>query len=170
MAGFRISTYHWPTEGATVPAAARGADKLALARQLGAYATIDYSEPEWPKTIRKCYASVDIALDGVGGLLGHQIVDLVTEGGTFSGYGMAAGTPTVVDGDIARARNVEALTIEQLNPYQTVRPTRVARLLAMAARGEIAPVIGASFPLSDAAAAHRALRDRALLGKAILRP
>ena len=42
--------------------------------------------------------------------------------------------------------------------------------LAAAAEGRLTPVVAATFPLADAAAAHSALEDRATTGKVVLIP
>ena len=44
------------------------------------------------------------------------------------------------------------------------------RALADAAAGRLVPVVGQRFPLSDAAAAHRAIEARETIGKVILVP
>ena len=40
----------------------------------------------------------------------------------------------------------------------------------MIERGELRPVVGASYPLDQAADAHRALLDRSSVGKLVLTP
>jgi NADPH2:quinone reductase len=43
-------------------------------------------------------------------------------------------------------------------------------LLALWAGGEIDPVVGATFPLADAAAAHASIEARQHVGKVVLEP
>ena len=43
-------------------------------------------------------------------------------------------------------------------------------LLAMWARGEIDPVVGATFPLDDATRAHALIESRRHVGKVVLEP
>ncbi|WP_017573831.1 zinc-binding dehydrogenase, partial [Nocardiopsis halotolerans] len=70
------------TAGARVIGAARGEAKLALARELGAQETVDYSEPGWPERVRELTGGtgVDVALDGAGGALGEAAFTTVADG------------------------------------------------------------------------------------------
>lgn len=44
----------------------------------------------------------------------------------------------------------------------------LAHVLHLVAQGELAPLVGATFPLEDVAAAHRAIETRSITGKAVL--
>ena len=95
--------------GARVVGAAGDARKLALARELGADATVDYRDPEWPERVRaELSDGVDVAFDGVGGAIGRAAFALVRDGGRFVPFGMASGEfAQLRDGDAtaaARAR------------------------------------------------------------------
>ena len=48
-------------------AAAGGAGKLRLARELGADVTADYQTPEWPAVIRAAAGGADVVFDGLAG-------------------------------------------------------------------------------------------------------
>ena len=94
--------------GARVVGAAGGARKLALARELGVDATVDYRDPEWPERVRtELSDGVDVAFDGVGGTIGRAAFELVRDGGRFVPFGMASGefarTPRRGRGPPARA-------------------------------------------------------------------
>ena len=45
---------------------------------------------------------------------------------------------------------------------------RAGQAFAVAAAGELRPVIGQTFPLEHAAAAHRAIESRCVFGKTLL--
>jgi NADPH2:quinone reductase len=47
---------------------------------------------------------------------------------------------------------------------------RAEELLAMWARGEIDPLVGATFPLADADGAHALIESRKHVGKVVLEP
>ncbi|NIH80055.1 zinc-binding dehydrogenase [Amycolatopsis viridis] len=148
--------------GARVIGAARGAEKLEKVRGLGADVVIDYSEPGWTDQA----GPVDVAFDGVGGELGRAAAGLVVPGGRYSNYGFAGGAP-VPAAEVAR-RGVTAYGLEQLGEYAAGRRARAERVLRMAARGAVRPVVGQTFPLSRAADAHRALENRTATGKTLL--
>ena len=57
--------------GARVVALAGRADKLALARDLGADLTVDYRRDDWPDEVRSAVGEVDLVFDGVGGEVGR---------------------------------------------------------------------------------------------------
>lgn len=159
------------SEGARVIAAARGEDKLSLAKQLGADVVVDYSVPGWDDEVRAAAGGgVDVAITGVGGDLGRAAFELVRKGGRFSNYGVAGGGPTMIGPEEAAARGVRVHGMEQLAEVAGGRMARFERVLRMGADGLIRPIIGGVFALEHAAEAHAALERRAILGKALLMP
>jgi NADPH2:quinone reductase len=153
--------------GARVVGAAGGARKLALARELGADATVDYRDPEWPERVRaELSGGVDVAFDGVGGAIGRAAFALVRDGGRFVPFGMASGEfAQLRDGDATR-RHVRVVHLGPPTPADVARVTR--GVLDDAAAGRLRPVIGQRFPLADAAAAHAAIERRDTIGKTLL--
>ncbi len=153
--------------GARVVGAAGGARKLALARELGADATVDYRDPEWPERVRaELSDGVDVAFDGVGGAIGRAAFALVRDGGRFVPFGMASGEfAQLRDGDATR-RHVRVVHLGPPTPADVARVTR--GVLDDAAAGRLRPVIGQRFPLADAAAAHAAIERRDTIGKTLL--
>ena len=154
--------------GAKVIAAARGEHKLVVAKELGATAAVDYSDPQWTDQVRVLTggSGVAVAFDGVGGELGRAAAGLVADGGRFSGYGMPGGPPTRVPP--GRGRTI--VGIEQLSEFWPDLRRNLGTALAAAAAGTIHPVIGATYPLAEAAGAHRDLEQRRNLGKLLLVP
>ncbi|WP_031172174.1 zinc-binding dehydrogenase [Streptosporangium roseum] len=149
--------------GARVIGAARGAGKGGLVLSLGAVAYVDYSRPGWEREVAELSGGVDLVFDGVGGEVGAQGMLAVRPGGRASVYGMASGSWTepaghvraVPDGGVPSAAEVRALTEEAL---------------ALAAAGRLRPTIGQTYPLHEAAEAHRAIEARATTGKTLLIP
>jgi NADPH2:quinone reductase len=157
--------------GAQVIAAARGETKLALTRRLGAEIAIDYAETGW--TDRALAATggqgPDVVFDGAGGDLGDAALQIVPGGGLFIGYGAAAGEFAAAGADSARARGVEVLSLYDLNIGNDSRARYATRILELLATEQLEVVIGQTFPLADAAAAHAAIENRSALGRTMLR-
>jgi NADPH2:quinone reductase len=147
--------------GARVIAAAGGAAKTSLAAELGADATVDYTRPGWAGEV----GPVDVVFDGVGGAVGAASLGALRPGGRFVLFGLASGRPTMVD----RA-DVTLLGFEVLGQIGARAGEFTTRALAEAAAGRLRPVVGQTFPLAEAAAAHTAIETRATLGKTLLIP
>jgi NADPH:quinone reductase len=160
--------------GATVVGAAGGPSKVEVVRRLGATVAVDYTEPDWSRAVREALAGreVTLVLDGVGGGLGAEALDLLGVGGRVVLYGGASGSQTeITTGDLYR-RGITASV--GIGPRLFRRPGGVRgleeRAIAAAAAGRLVPLVGQSFPLAKAAEAHRALESRATVGKTVLEP
>ncbi|WP_077059802.1 zinc-binding dehydrogenase [Streptomyces sp. MP131-18] len=158
--------------GARVIGAARGARKLALVRDLGAEAAVDYTLPGWADQVRARTGDqgVDLVWDGAGGEAGSAAFGLVADGGRFSAHGAPGGGFFTPDPAEAARRGIELRGIEHLQLPQAERTRQLARVVEAAAAGQFRPVIGRTFPLADAAAAHSAIERRDTLGKTLLLP
>ncbi|WP_436761070.1 zinc-binding dehydrogenase [Streptosporangium sp. V21-05] len=156
--------------GARVVGAARGARKLELARDLGAEAAVDYSDPDWAKRVREVTggAGPDVVFDGVGGEIGRAAFEVTADGGRFSVHGASSGEVTLIDPTRARRRAVEVIGIEQLFGFGPRMGRWAEQVMSEALAGRIRPVIGQTFPLERAAAAHAAIESRSALGKTLL--
>lgn len=157
--------------GARVVAAASSAAKRSLAEKLGAEVTIDYTRPGWTREVRATTGGgVDAAYDGAGGALGTATADAVADGGRLVTYGTADGF-AAPDPEALRQRGIELVQPLASGPpaLETVRAL-LGEALERAAAGRLTPVVGATFRLDEAADAHRALADRAVVGKALLVP
>jgi len=152
--------------GAHVIGAARGADKLRLARDLGAEQAVDYTEPGWAKRVLAGANGVEVVFDGVGGPVAAEAFELLGPGGRMLSYGMASGSFAQIPGDVAAARGVTLIRGVPVSPAEAAELTRAA--LTEAAAGRLRPVIGQRFPLADAAAAHAAIESRSTVGKTLL--
>lgn len=158
------------TRGARVVGAARGEPKLAAIRAQGAVAAIDYSEPDWPGRVMAALGGdrPAVVLDGVGGEIGRAAFAITADGGVFSAHGAASGDFTPLDDGAARERGITVRGISdvQFSPEEGER--RLRDVLALAAAGELAPVIGPTYPLQEAAEAHRRIEAREVVGKSLL--
>ncbi|WP_433686254.1 zinc-binding dehydrogenase [Micromonospora carbonacea] len=157
--------------GARVVAAARGTAKGDALRRLGVTDVVDYAAPDWTDRVRAVLGGVDVLLDGAGGAYGRAAHDLVAPGGRVCAYGAPAGGFAVPAPASARARGIAVTGIGALQAAgpQTMRAHLLAALDAVAA-GRVTPLVGRTFPLDRAADAHRAVEERAAVGKILLTP
>lgn len=143
------------SSGARVVGAGGGPGKRDLVLSLGASDYVDYTTPDWTS-----HVSADVLFDGVGGQLGSEALTSLSASGRASIYGMASGawsdtgSVTIVDNGGAPSP-VEARALIQ-------------EALSLAVVGRLRPIIGLTYPLSDAASAHRAIEARQTTGKTLL--
>lgn len=157
---------------ARVVAVAREEGKLARVRQLGADAVVDSETPDWVERARRALGGkgATVILDNIGGQVGTAAFSLIAPGGRFSAHGTPSGQFTEIDPAEAERRRVTVRGIRdvQLDDHDIERLTEQA--LAEGAAGHLRPVIGQTFPLSQAAAAHAAIEARTVFGKTLILP
>ncbi|WP_051399552.1 zinc-binding dehydrogenase [Haloechinothrix halophila] len=103
---------------------------------------------------------------------GRAALELLGRGGRALVLGWSSGQPTTVDGSDVVGRGITvapAFGPDLLSRVGGVRELE-QRALAAAARGDLVPVVSATFPLARAADAHQALESRATIGKVVLKP
>jgi NADPH2:quinone reductase len=156
--------------GAQVIGAARGTAKLDVIRQHGADAVVDYTEPDWTAQVTAATGGggPDVVFDGVGGPLGEAAFRVLAAGGRFSAHGAASGGFAAIDPAAAQRRAITVRGIEQVQAGAGEHHQLAQRALALLAVGRIRPVIGQTYPLHRAAAAHAALEARTAIGKTLL--
>ena len=113
-------------------------------------------------------AGIDLVFDGVGGSIGRDAFELLRPGGRLCTFGMASGTFTAVSEQELADRGVTRVRGARSTPSELSGLT--ARALAGAAAGALRPVIGQEVPLERAGDAHRAIENRATIGKTLLVP
>lgn len=156
--------------GATVVGAA-SPGKLGRVRGLGADLAVDYTDPSWPESVRGYLgeAEVSVVLDGVGGDQGRSALELLGVGGRLVMHGWSSGAPTQLDTADLVSRGLSATwAVGQriMRRPGALRELEGRALTAGAEGGFTVPIH--RFPLSDAAAAHRALENRETIGKVVL--
>ncbi|MEW2130798.1 zinc-binding dehydrogenase [Streptomyces sp. NPDC005435] len=166
-----LLTQHAKNAGATVVGLAGGPEKTARVRANGADLAVDYTVPGWPEEVRAFLAGrpATLVYDGVGGEAARESVALLGPGGRHLVFGWSAEGI----GEEARGHFVEGVSESVLGPEMLRRAGGLRaleeRALAEAARGRLRPAVTRS-PLSEAAAAHRALQTRGTVGKVVLEP
>ena len=149
--------------------------KRALARDLGADVTLDSTAEELTDQLREANGgkSVDIVLEMTGGPVFDASFAALARFGRMVAYGMASRTaPTPVDVGrlMARSQSVVGFWLNDCLGRPGMLADPLAELFAMTVAGELRPVLGGEYPLTDAARAHRDLRSRGTTGKLVLDP
>jgi NADPH2:quinone reductase len=161
--------------GAEVFATAGGPDKVEVARAAGADHVVDYRATDFRAAIEAIAGpkAIDVVYDGVGASTFDGGLDLLRPRGTMVLYGAASGPVTTVDatrlmqcGSLYFTRTAIADHIRSSDALRT----RAAEMFAWLESGVLDLHIGARFPLSHAADAHRALEGRRTTGKVVLVP
>jgi NADPH2:quinone reductase len=150
------------------------AAKAALAKEAGADHVINYQVNDFVAEAKRLTAGrgVDVVYDSVGKATFDGSLDALALRGYLVLYGQSSGVvPTL---DPARlAKGSYFLTRPTLPHYTATRAellTRAGDLFKMVGAGQLHARIGCTFPLAQAADAHRALAGRATTGKVLLIP
>jgi NADPH2:quinone reductase len=156
-----------------VIATASTAEKLNLARRLGADVGINYTEENWVEGVRQATggAGVHIVLEMVGGRIAEQSLECLTP---FEGrmviFGAASGQLAQINGRQLMDRNIAVIGY-WLAPW-LARTDRIAEatraLMRYLAEGKLELIVGQTFPLAEAAEAHRAMAARKTTGKVVV--
>ncbi|MBI3709099.1 MAG: NADPH:quinone oxidoreductase family protein [Proteobacteria bacterium] len=159
--------------GARVIAAARGADKLALARAHGADATIDYAaEPLRDRVLALTDGrGADVVFDPVGGDQFDAALRATAWEGRLLIVGFAAGRIPQIPANLLLVKNISAVGLFW-GSYRRKQPAIVrdsfAVLMEWWAAGKLRPHVSHRFDLADAARAMELLLSRAATGKIVL--
>ncbi len=156
--------------GAIAIGLAGGPAKVETVRSLGAQYAIDYRDPDWPARLKAELGDREITLlfDGVGGPNGQQAFDLLGVGGRVLMFGWSGGGPIEFTHEDLMARGLTASWAIGAKFAGRLRPLEAAALEETTSGRWTA--LTTTFPLSDAATAHRALEQRATTGKVVLIP
>jgi NADPH2:quinone reductase len=158
--------------GLTSIAIARGADKLAAVRDLGAQHLFD-ADSDWLPEVRRVTGErgVDLVFDPVGGDRFLDSVRALAVGGRLLVIGFAGGAIPEVKVNRLLLKNIAVVGVAwgEYIRHDSEMPQRVGRALAdLWSAGKLHPVVGATFPLERAADALREIESRRAIGKIVL--
>jgi NADPH:quinone reductase len=157
-----------------VIATASSEEKRALALELGADAAVDPA----PDGLRDRLVAanldrrVDVVLEMAGGQVFEESLRALAPFGRLVAYGIASGEANDVStGALMRSsRAVVGFWLAHCIARPGMLDEAVADLFARAQRGELRAVVGATYPLADAARAQTELQERRTTGKLLLDP
>ena len=160
--------------GARVFTTAGTPEKLALCAELGADVTINYRDQDFVQVVHEATdgKGVDVILDNMGAkYLGRNIEALATEG-RLAVIGMQGGTKGELDlGLLLRKRGAVTAATLRGRPVEqkaAICASVVEHVWPLVAEGLVRPIVHATLPLEDVAAAHALMESGTHTGKIIL--
>lgn len=152
--------------GATIFATASSDQKLERARALGAHHLINYSKENFAERVRELTGGngVDVVMEHVGGEVFTRSLQCLKRDGIVVTVGAHAGEVVPLD-IIPFFRNQL-----RLSGSKNASVTELRTVMDLVAQGKLKPVVHGSFPLAEAAQAHRLVASRDFFGKVLLLP
>jgi len=161
--------------GAFVIGTAGSDEKAALARGAGADEVIVYTRQDFVAEVRRITggAGVQVVYDSVGRSTFAGGLDVLAPRGLMALFGQSSGPVEPLDPQLLNRKGSLYLTRPTLGHYVATREElegRARDLFGWMRAGELRVRVGAEYPLTRAADAHRALEGRQTTGKVLLIP
>ena len=148
-------------------------EKEALARAAGADDIVRYRDVDLAEAVRDLTGGVDVVYDSVGRDTFTKSLDCLRPRGHLVLYGQASGPVAPIDPQVLNAKGSLYLTRPTLGHYIS-RPGELAwragDLFAWIGAGELDVRIDRTWPLAEAAEAHRYIAAGETKGKVLLLP
>jgi NADPH2:quinone reductase len=161
--------------GARVIATAGGAEKLEVARRVGADVVVDYSRGDWVETVKRATngRGADVIYDPVGGEIFDGSLKCIAWNGRLLVIGFAGGVIPEVKANRILLKNISVIGLHW-GAYAQHEPERIPEVFAGLAKlyeaGQVRPVIFGTYSLDEVPQALEALAGRATFGKVIIAP
>jgi NADPH2:quinone reductase len=161
--------------GARVIGAAGGPEKVSLAAANGCAHLIDYATEDVAARVRSITGGVgaEVVFDSVGKATFAGSLDCLRQRGLLVLFGQSSGVVPPFELGVLATKGSLYLTRPSLNHYIATRDELVqsARALFDVVRsGAVKVKVGRTYPLAEAAIAHRDLEDRKTSGSTVLLP
>ncbi|HEY6527960.1 MAG TPA: NAD(P)H-quinone oxidoreductase [Cellvibrionaceae bacterium] len=159
--------------GARVYATAGSENKCLICTQLGAVRGINYHEEDFVEVLRQATGrGVDVILDSIGGSYFQRNINACAPDGKIVCIAFQEGATAQVNFTRVMAKRL-TITGSTLRPRSLQEKAQIAQHLRhkiwpAVCAGRIAPLIAATFPLANAAQAHKTLEDGVEAGKVVL--
>jgi NADPH:quinone reductase len=149
--------------------------KIGIAEANGAEKVVVTSEANWPAKVRDFTdgQGVSTVYDGVGAATFDGSLECLKMRGLMVSFGNASGAVPPVAIAKLNERGSLYLTRPKLGDYIAERKELMetaAVLFDVIHRGAVKATVAKTFPLADAADAHRAIESRAVMGSIVLLP
>ncbi len=161
--------------GATMIGTVGTDEKAKLARDHGCAHTIVYTREDVAKRVRELTggAGVPVVYDPVGKSTWEASLDSLKPRGLMVSFGNASGAVGLIDPFVLTSKGSLFLTRPTLASYAGTRAELeegAKELFDMVASGKVKIEVTATYPLADAAKAHRDLEARKTTGSLVLVP
>ncbi len=148
-------------------------DKARIARQAGADETILYTQLEFDVEVKRLTEGrgVDVVYDSVGKTTFDKSLNSLRPRGTLALFGQSSGSVPPFDPGTLNGKGSLFLTRPSLAHYVLTREEllwRATDVLKWIDSGQLKLRIDRTYPLADAASAHRDLEGRKTSGKLVL--
>ena len=161
--------------GARVIACASSDEKLEFARAHGATETVNYASEDLRAALKRLGGErgVDVIYDPVGGPYAEPAVRSMAWNGRYLVIGFAAGEIPKLPLNLVLLKNCDIRGVAwgtwvQREPQ--AQRELMKDIVNWAAAGKLSAHVHAVYPLADIAAALKAIADRKVMGKIVLRP
>ena len=160
--------------GSRVFATAGGAEKVAACVRLGAERAIDYRSEDFVAVVREATGKrgVDVVLDIVGGPYLARNLDVLAMDGRLTQVGVMQGSEASVKLHVVMSKRLW-ITGSTLRPRSAADKGAIAAAVRaevwpLVASGAYRPAIDRTYPLAEAAEAHRRMEAGDHIGKIVL--
>jgi NADPH:quinone reductase-like Zn-dependent oxidoreductase len=152
--------------GARVITTASSEEKLAKARDLGADETINYTQADWPKEVRRLTdrKGVDVVVEHTGAETWPGSISSLKNNGRLVTCGATSGFDARTD-----LRQVFYRHLTLLGSFMGSK-AELLEAMKFVREGKIHGVVDRVLPLSEARQAHELIENRAQFGKIVLQP
>ncbi len=161
--------------GAYVIAVTSSDEKKKLCTELGADAVVDAGEADLKSALLAANKNkpVDIVLEMVGGTTFDQSLEALAPFGRLIFYGMASrqAPKNLAPGALMpKSQTVSGFWLVNALAKRELMQEVFMDLFGMIISGKLKPIVGATYPLSEAINAHRDMLARKTVGKIVLDP
>jgi NADPH2:quinone reductase len=152
----------------------RSAEKLERARELGLEVAIDSSRGDFAEAVKQRTdgEGVDVILDLVGGPFLAGNIQALARCGRMIVVGLTGGRSAPIDlgAVLSKRLTIVGTVLRARTPQEKMAVTAdfAREVLPLLEAGMVRPVVERSYPLADAAAAHKRLESNAVFGKLVL--